>query len=90
MPTNPKRVIIRGSEKDALPGAKSVGPVDANERLEVTVKIRPKKPLDDLTSSSAFADTLPGSRTYLSRDEFAATYGADPQDIAKVEAFAAG
>jgi kumamolisin len=88
MPANQKRVIIRGSEKIAMPGAKSVGPVDGNERLEVTVQIRPKKPLQHLSSSSAFADALPKDRTYMSRDDFNAIHGADPQDIAKIEAFA--
>jgi kumamolisin len=31
---------------------------------------------------------MPGERNYLSSDEFTATYGADPADIAAVEAFA--
>jgi kumamolisin len=34
------------------------------------------------------AQRLPKERRYLSRDELAAAHGADPQDIAKVEAFA--
>ena len=88
MPTNQKRVTIRGSEKNAFSNAKSVGPVDDNERLEVTVRIRPKKPVDDLTSNSAYGDTLPRNRTYMSRDEMNAAHGADPQDIGKVETFA--
>jgi kumamolisin len=88
MATDKKRVIIRGSEKNAFSGAKSTGPVDNNERLEVTVRLRPKKPMDDLTSSSAFGDTLPRDRTYLSREQLNASHGADPQDIAKIETFA--
>ncbi len=88
MPANPKRVIIRGSEKTALAGAKSLGPVDDNERLEVTIKVRPKKPLDSLSSSNAFSATLPRFRTYMSRDELNAAHGADPQDITKIEDFA--
>jgi kumamolisin len=88
MPAKPKRVKIRGSEKNALPGARSVGPIDDNERLEVTVRLRSKKPLEDLTSSNAYSDTLPRERNYLSRDELNAIHGADPQDIAKIEAFA--
>ena len=87
MPGKQKRVIIRGSEKIAIPGATSVGQVDNNERLEVTVLLRAKKPLQDLASSSAFADILPKNRTYLSRDDLNTIYGADPQDIAKVAAF---
>ena len=32
--------------------------------------------------------SLPRERQYLTREEFAARYGADPADVAKVEAFA--
>jgi kumamolisin len=88
MPAKPKRKIIHGSEKLAMPGARSLGPIDDNERLEVTVKLRPKKPLEDLSSSNAFSDTLPRNRTYMSRDELNAIHGADPKDIAKIKAFA--
>jgi kumamolisin len=88
MPTKRKRKIIRGSEKLAMPGARSVGPIDDNERLEVTVKLRPKKPLEDLSSSNAFSDTLPQNRTYMSRDDLNDIHGADPKDIAKIKAFA--
>ena len=31
---------------------------------------------------------MPGARTYLSREEFASKYGADPADMEKVAAFA--
>ena len=88
MSSTQPRMIIRGSEKAPFADAKSVGPVDADQRIEVTVSLRPKQPLQDLTSSSAFDDTLPQNRTYLSRAELNAHYGADPQDIARITAFA--
>ena len=88
MPSKPRRKIIRGSEKLAAPGARSVGPIDDNERLEVTVKLRPKRPLEDLSSMDAFSDALPRNRTYMTRDELNAIHSADPKDIAKIKTFA--
>jgi len=88
MATKHKRVDIQGSEKKALSGAKIVGSVPDDERFEVTIRLRSKNPSDPVSSSSPFVDTLPQNRTYISRDDFNTTYGADPQDIAKIEAFA--
>jgi kumamolisin len=88
MVTKHKRINIKGSEKIAMSGAKAVGPVPDDERFEVTIRLRSRNPIENLSSSSALADTLPQNRTYMSRDEFATTYGADQQDIDKIEAFA--
>ena len=56
MPTT-KMVLIRGSRKQPLPGATEIAPAPRDERLEVTVRLRPKTPLpkasDMLTASSA-------------------------------------
>src|SRR5260370_27157277 len=57
-------------------------PVDPDERIEVSVIVRPKRSLEDLDAR------LGQAQPYLSREEFAATYGADAQDLAKVEGFA--
>jgi len=49
--------------------------------------VRPRRPLEELEArlnQAAPAQPQP----YLSREEFAASYGADPADLAKVEAFA--
>jgi kumamolisin len=88
MATKEKRVKIQGSEKVAFSGAKVVGPVPDDERFEVTIRLKSKNPFDAPSASSLFEDTLPQNRTYISRDEFNTTYGADPQDIAKIETFA--
>src|SRR3981081_2268418 len=61
----------------------SNAPVDPNERIEVSVMIRPRRPLAGLEARL----NQPGG-VILSREEFAAGYGADPADVAKVEAFA--
>jgi kumamolisin len=86
MATKSKRHTIPGSDKQSMAGAKPVGPVRPDERVEVTVRLRRKAPLP--ADGALQGDTSPGKRKYLSREEFAAAHGADPQDIEKVEAFA--
>jgi kumamolisin len=60
----------------------NLGPVDPDERVEVSVIVRPRRPLEDLDAR------LGQGQPYLTREEFAASYGADPHDLAKVESFA--
>ena len=88
MAANKKRVTVTGSGRTVMSGAKSLGLVPADERFEITVRLRPSTSLDSLKSSSADQDVLPGKRKYMSREEFAAAHGADPQDAAKVADFA--
>jgi len=88
MPAKPNRVAIHGSERAPVPGARAVGAVPDNERFEVTVRLRPKKPLDPSADNHVNADVLPKDRRYLSRQEFASQHGADPEDMNKVTAFA--
>jgi len=61
---------------------KKLDPVDPDQRIEVSVIVRPRRPLEDLDARLAQA------QPYLTREEFATTYGADAQDLAKVETFA--
>lgn len=58
----------------------SEGAIDPGERVEVSVILRPRRPLPD---AEQMANAPP-----LSRDEFAQMYGADPADVAKVQEFA--
>jgi kumamolisin len=93
MPSTRKRQTIPGSERAAITEAKAAGAVDPKERIQVTVLLRPQA----LGSASARARTedlmemssqLPENRQYLSREDFAAQHGADPDDLAKIDAFA--
>jgi kumamolisin len=83
-----KRTTIHGSERTLMAGSKVEGSVEPDERFEVTLRLRPITPLDQLSAGGVDSDVLPQDRHYLSREEFAAIHGADPNDIAKVEAFA--
>lgn len=80
----PKRVPIPGSAKEKLPGAHVTGEVPAGE-FNATITLRRRKPLPSLEEQSKL---LPAERSYLSREELAAKYGADPADIQKVINFA--
>jgi kumamolisin len=58
-------------------------PVDPNEHIEVSVMVKPRRPLDELEARLSQPGAAP-----LSREEYAASYAAEPADVAKVEAFA--
>jgi kumamolisin len=88
MAMTPHRVPLPGSERAALPGARAVGTPHPEERLEVTIDVRSRSAIKGLPAAEPLGALLPHERQYLSREAFAATHGADPNDLAKVEAFA--
>jgi kumamolisin len=88
MPDIQPRVAVRGSERTPLPHAQQLHTPLPDERLEVTVRLRPKAPLSSAPDASALGDVTPEQRTYLSREELDQHYGADPHDIKQVADFA--
>ena len=94
MAVSRKRTTIPGSEKKALPNAKVTGAVDPNERIEVTVILRPRTGAGSRTSKAGASEAMksalevPERRAYLTREAFAAERGAAPDDVEKVESFA--
>lgn len=68
--------ILPGSKRSMLAGARLLGPANANQLIEVTLKLRRKKELPDLQGPPEEA---------MSHDEFAATYGATQNDIDTVK-----
>jgi kumamolisin len=72
------KVALVGSERTPMSGAKLVGPTDPSQMVQVSIVLKPRRPLQ--------AEELQGR--ILSHDEFAATYGADPQQMQQVSAFA--
>jgi kumamolisin len=80
----PKKVRLEGSTKQKSKSAEIVGAPPAEE-FNVTVMVRRKSALP---SPESFAKLKPGERQHLSPEETAAKYGADPADIARIEAFA--
>ena len=80
-----KMAPIRGSEKRPLRGARVVAPAPADERLEVTIRLRPKNALpsaQDMLKLSG-APIQP-----LTHGQYEQRYGADPKDIALIRKFA--
>jgi kumamolisin len=83
MATNP----LKGSERQPLPGAKSLGKSDPAERLEVTLLLR-RGNTDVLKERVKKLASRAGAGPPLSLSEFERQFGADPADVAKVKAFA--
>ena len=79
-----KMVIIPGSEKERYRDARPIAPAPSDERLEVTLRIRPKNSLpaqDMLKLSNAPVKQL-------THEEYEESYGAAAKDLALVGKFA--
>jgi kumamolisin len=74
-------IPVPGSDREPVPGAQYVSPVQHTEQVRVTVVLRRRSNGEDLP------DAL-HQRTIRSLEEYSATYGADPQDIDAIEEFA--
>jgi kumamolisin len=68
-------VPLAGSERAAIPGVQDLGPVDEQERIEVTLVLRRRTELPD---------ELVFSPEVISPTELADAYGASPADIGRV------
>ncbi len=89
MATPEKRRRLINSARHVAPGAKPIGPSDPNEVLSVTVAVRRRPGAPELPDQEHWAEHPPGSRRYISSEEFARQWGADPADLDLVAAFAA-
>jgi len=76
---------LSGSEREPLPNARPIGPVNPDEHVEVTAYLRAPA-----TSNLAnkINEQIQQRGRPLSREEYIATQSASPDDIAKVEEFA--
>ena len=77
-----KHVPLKGSFKTA-PSARSVKEINKDEELTVTVRVKARNKMPDLLN----AEISTGFKA-ISRSEFQQTYGADTNDIHRVEEFA--
>jgi len=77
---------LAGSERRPTPNARLLGPADPTERLSVTIVLRRRPDGPPVPDVNSFA--RPPLNRRMSSDEFAAQYGASPDDIAKIIAFA--
>ncbi|HTY02205.1 MAG TPA: protease pro-enzyme activation domain-containing protein, partial [Rhodocyclaceae bacterium] len=88
MAAKSRRHKIPGSERLPHCGGRAVGAVPGDERFEVTVRIRRKAAIEPRKADGYQHDCLPGKRRYLTQEQCVERHGADPADVAKVEAFA--
>ncbi|HEX4066359.1 MAG TPA: choice-of-anchor D domain-containing protein [Acidobacteriaceae bacterium] len=72
---------LPGSERPQIEGSKLLGPVDASERVRVTILLRPKPGSPDIPDLQHWQDTPPEKRTYLSPDEFFERHGAAQDEL---------
>lgn len=87
MPTPEERKPVPGSEREPMIGARAMRTPDPGQRIQVSVVLRARPSLHSL-STELSNSALPAARQHLTREEYAAKYGADPDDVAKVTAFA--
>ena len=88
--TSASLVVLAGTEKKPLSGSKPLGPVELQQRISVTVLVRPRTPLPTVRQP-AFQRLLtapPTGREYLSREQLADRHGATPADLDQLKAFA--
>src|SRR5271167_3540935 len=76
---------LAGSERQLPANARQIGPVDPNERIEVSLYLRDPAPNSPAGNISEYAQN-PGPR--MTRAEYIATHSASSDDMAKVETFA--
>jgi len=81
-----KHTTIAGSEKKPLAGARASGTIDPDERIEITVLVRARRP-----AGARFRQTFSAARAtrkYFTREEWDNAHGADPADLVAVEEYA--
>jgi kumamolisin len=88
MPHSPGFTPIAASERDPLEQATRVGPTDPRSEMTVSVIVRRRGSSDPAERIAEIARSEPALRRHLSHEEFEAQYGADPEDLDKVESYA--
>ena len=83
------KIPLPGSERQPLANARQTGPADPKATIDVTVMLRrnpqsaAKFPKLDTLGQNSLA-----TRQHVTRENFAATYGAAPDDLAAIRQFA--
>ena len=81
------RVALPGSNREPVASASAPTPIDNHALVQVTVVLR-RRPHTQLPAPEKFAFHDSQTVNYHRREDFAVLHGADPADIAIVEAFA--
>jgi len=74
----PAKIALNGSERAPMEGATLSGPTDPDQLVEISIVLKQRRALD--------LEHLQGK--IISHDDFASTYGADPEHLERVRNFA--
>jgi len=88
MASSNQMVSLPGTELPPYFAAQAIGPATANERITVTVKVRSKDDKAAVSDLEKLTGQAARARQHVRREDFAATHGADPADLKKVEDYA--
>jgi kumamolisin len=69
-----------------LPGARAAGPVDPNEHVEITLRLRGRADVQQAAADAA--KESPSSRKYMTPEELEEKFGATDADLMRVDSFA--
>jgi kumamolisin len=83
-----RRVALAGSHRDPVPGATRQRSVGGDEIVHATIVLRRSTQSAPLDSGDAFSYAGGTTTPYRSREEFSASHGAGPSDLALIDAFA--
>ncbi|MDR3451887.1 MAG: choice-of-anchor D domain-containing protein [Rhodoferax sp.] len=72
---------LPGSERPQVPGSVLIGPVDAAEKVALTIRVRPRPEAPADHDLDHWQKTPPGKRQFLSADEYMRTYGSAGKDV---------
>ena len=76
--SNAAKIPLKGSERVLLAGARAIGPTDPHQLIEISVLLKHRQSLATARTGAKF----------MSHNEFAAQFGADPSHIDKIRQFA--
>jgi kumamolisin len=79
---------IAASQREPLADAKRVGPVDPDSPVEVTVVVRRRDEAATARRLAQLIATHPAQRQYATPAEIESQHGANPEELARVQAFA--
>src|SRR5260370_16288353 len=79
---------LANSERATEPGVVGMGRMDPKETLSVSIRVRRRPDGPTLPNLNTLAAASLMQRGYLSREDFAASYGAAQADLDQVVAFA--
>lgn len=89
MSSDEQRVDLAGSHRDPLPGASVAGAVEPDEEISVTILLRRRPGAGEPPDPDRLGRQPLPARRHLSREDFAARFGAGGGDADRIEAFAA-